>query len=74
MRKEDEEGILASVEEGEMGIGYSRGCQRKRKRKEERDGCSDDLEMHGEATMALLRPRMRKLIVSRVAYEVYEKK
>ncbi|EAY96864.1 hypothetical protein OsI_18784 [Oryza sativa Indica Group] len=36
MRKEDEEGILASVEEGEMGIGYSRGCQRKRKRKEER--------------------------------------
>lgn len=35
MRKEDEEGILASVEEGEIGIGYSRGCQRKRKRKEE---------------------------------------
>uniref|UniRef100_A0A0E0DN47 Uncharacterized protein n=1 Tax=Oryza meridionalis TaxID=40149 RepID=A0A0E0DN47_9ORYZ len=36
MRKEDKEGILAGVEEGEMGIGYSGGSQRKIKRKAER--------------------------------------
>uniref|UniRef100_A0A0E0KZH8 Uncharacterized protein n=1 Tax=Oryza punctata TaxID=4537 RepID=A0A0E0KZH8_ORYPU len=70
MKKEDAEGILAGVEKGEMRIGYSGGSQRKRKRKEERDGCSDNLEMHVEVMTVLLRPRMRKLIVSRVAYEI----